>query len=35
LGSESAGRKKDWDMRRMIINENFGKIGFQMALNSC
>jgi hypothetical protein len=28
-------KKKDWDMRRMIINENFGKFGFQMASKSC
>jgi hypothetical protein len=34
-GSGSADRKKDWEMRRMIINENFGKTGFQMASNSC
>jgi hypothetical protein len=27
-GSKSADRKKDLDMKRMIINENFGRIGF-------
>jgi hypothetical protein len=35
LGGESAERTKDLEMRRMIIDENFGKIGFQMDSKSC
>jgi hypothetical protein len=35
LGEWEGWRKKDWEMRRMIINENCGKIGSQMASKSC
>jgi hypothetical protein len=30
-----AGRKKEWEMGRMIINENFWKSGYQIVLTSC
>jgi hypothetical protein len=31
----NAEGNKEWKMIRVIIDENFGKNGFQMASNSC